>query len=352
MRAGWEEARILLKRKPLTRLIESPETEEPLKAKFRLVLDARKFAKSIGLKPKNSYTQYAAIDRDVLVWVLSASPKLSLTSVTWWFPIVGRVPYKGFFEKDDGLAAAHGLHEDGFDIYLRPSPAFSTLGWFDDPLLSTIAKDNEVLLVNTVIHEILHNTLWVPGHVTFNETLANFIGSMGAYQFFKQRQSPTADADAGLAQDLWHDELIYAAFLDDTVKKLKQFYESLGTAPGGDVQAAVAQPEALIKREQLFAEAAEAWKSKYPELKTRQFRKESMKLNNAVVLAEIIYQDRPWVFTGFYKACGNSLEKFVQEMILIKKQTRKAGGDPYQAVAKRTAELEKESMLAAAAGTD
>lgn len=347
VRAGWEEARILFKRQPLEELINSPETNDALKQKFTLVLDARSFAKSIGLKPKKSYTQYAAINRDVLVWVLSASAKLSLKPKTWWFPIVGSVPYKGFFEKEDGLASARELQEEGYDIYLRPSPAFSTLGWFNDPLLSTLTKYDDISLVNLVIHEIVHNTIWFPGHVPFNETMANFVGHIGAARFYKEHAPEAAAANAILAEDLWHDELIYAGYLDDTVKTLKQFYESLGAAAEEGISAA-AKTEALDKREQLFKQAAENWKNHYPELKTKQYRKENLKLNNAVVLAEIIYQDRPWVFTDFYQACGNSLEKFIQEMLLIGRQTRKSGGDPFEAVIRRTVELKEKSTPAAA----
>src|SRR6185436_12021884 len=103
---------------------------------------------------------------------------------TWWWPIVGRVPYKGFF--DFGAARREQLkfEREGFDTELRPSAAFSTLGWFNDPLLSSTLHSDSTWLVNTVIHELLHNTVWIAGDVTFNESFASFAGNHGAQAFF------------------------------------------------------------------------------------------------------------------------------------------------------------------------
>ena len=108
--------------------------------------------------------------------------------MTWWFPIVGRVPYRGFFSVDDALDAERDLQKEGYDTYVRPTAAFSTLGWFNDPVLSTTLQTDDVEIVTTVLHELAHRYLFVPGQVGFNESFANFIGRVAAIQFFCTRE--------------------------------------------------------------------------------------------------------------------------------------------------------------------
>jgi predicted aminopeptidase len=123
------------------------------------LLAAREYARdSLRLRTKESFTTYSRLDKDTLVLVLSAAYRDRLEPYTWWFPIVGRVPYKGYFDFDAARRTARKFYEDGYDVSLRPSDAFSTLGWFNDPLLSTSLRRDSVDLANTVIHELTHNT--------------------------------------------------------------------------------------------------------------------------------------------------------------------------------------------------
>src|SRR5690606_18197375 len=174
VRAAWEEGKILARRQPIVELVADSRTPADVRGKLELVLAARHFASdSLGLDAGESFTQFSQLDSDTLVMVLSAAYRDRLAYRAWWFPIVGRVPYKGYFSLSDAQAAEQQLSEAGLDTYLRPASAFSTLGWFNDPLVSATLRADSLRLVDTVIHEILHSTFYASGQAVFNESFAN-----------------------------------------------------------------------------------------------------------------------------------------------------------------------------------
>src|SRR5690606_12700456 len=152
-------------------------------------LQARDFADhALDLNVGESYTTYSWVESDTLLLVVTASEKVRFRAHTWWFPIVGHVPYKGFFNFDAARAEAQRLETQGYDVQVRPSSAFSTLGWFNDPVLNTLLRYDDVSLAGTVIHELLHNTIYIPSRISFNESFANFVGERGAIEFFCNRE--------------------------------------------------------------------------------------------------------------------------------------------------------------------
>jgi predicted aminopeptidase len=210
VRAAWEEGKILARRRPITDIVEDSATPAALRHKLRIVLAARAFASdSIGLRARASFTTFSQLQHDTLVLVLSGAYRDRLEAYTWWFPIVGRVPYKGFFDFAAARTAARTMDHNGFDVYLRPSPAFSTLGWFNDPLVSTSLNADSLDLANTVIHELTHNTFYASGQAVFNESFANFVGARGSAWFFRSRGQPDA-ADEEDAR--WGDDKLMARF--------------------------------------------------------------------------------------------------------------------------------------------
>jgi len=185
LRLGWTEARILMRREPIETLLSEGDVSPELRERLDLVLAARGFARdALGLDVGESYTSFAEVGSEAVVHVVSAARRDRLEAVTWWYPIAGRVPYRGFFARSEAEAEAARLARDGFDVDVREAVAFSTLGWFADPLLSTTAKAPPVRLVETVIHELFHATLYLPGQSAFNESAATFVGHRGAIAFF------------------------------------------------------------------------------------------------------------------------------------------------------------------------
>ena len=188
LKAGYGQARILWKRTPIRELLQDPTVEPEVKQKLELVLDARHFARNhLHLDVSESFTDYVELDRPALAWVVSASEQFEIKPKQWWFPVVGKVPYLGFFSPDEADAEAAMLRVEGWDVQINEAAAYSSLGWFDDPILSTQMKYSPYYLVSLVIHESAHNTIWFPGNVAFNESFASFVGDRGALQYFEQR---------------------------------------------------------------------------------------------------------------------------------------------------------------------
>jgi predicted aminopeptidase len=226
IKAGIAEAKILRARRPLPEVILDPATDERTRGKLTYVMEARQFAiERLGLDVGDAYTSFTQLDSDTLALVLSAAYRDRLASKTWWFPVVGHVPYKGFFDLEDAQGEQEALERDGFDTYLRPTAAFSTLGWFADPLLSTLVRNDEVELVETVLHELSHNHLFVKGQVRFNESFATWVGRVAAIEFFCTREGSGPDSVKCLrAQARWRDFQRFSAFLDRLVEDLQSVY--------------------------------------------------------------------------------------------------------------------------------
>jgi predicted aminopeptidase len=309
-RAGFEEAKILSRRRPIATVIADSATDPALRGKLVLVQGARQFAiDRLGLRAGKSFTQFAQLDRDTLVLVVSAAYPDRLELKTWWFPVVGRFPYKGFFDFGKARKTAAELKRDGFDVRMGPSSAFSTLGWFNDPLVSTTAKLDSTSLANTVIHEITHSTFFAKGHVSFNETFASFVGGLGAIAYF---ESVSDSVNAERARADWRDELRLAAFWGTLAKELQGAFDSLPPD---------AREPRLAARARIFEAAQRRLVDSIgPTLETTPPGWASrIVLDNAIVLARRVYANRLDAFDTLFEREGRDLPKAIQRVIALAK---------------------------------
>jgi len=292
-RAVYEEARILWRREPIETLLEQPSLADATKRKLQLVLDVREFARErIGLRVGGSYSAISTVDGRAVVQLLTASRRDRLEPYTWWFPVVGRVPYKGFFSKTTAAATAAGLQRQGYDTYVRPAIAFSTLGWFDDPLPSPLLKHDEITLAQVIFHELLHNTVFLPGETAFDESTATFAGYRGAIEFFCEGKRSVGDHCRAATAD-WQDTLTISRFFTKSLADLEAFYATKPTGPALDQG-----------RERAFAEIRENFKA----LKLHPGRYAdfaSGPINNASLLQERIYLRDLDVFDEIYREEGS-----------------------------------------------
>ena len=313
-RGAWEEAKILSRRQPISEIVADPRTPNEAREKLKVVLAARQYAKdSLRLRTKDSFTTYSRLDHDTLVLLVSAAYRDTLKPYTWWFPIVGRVPYKGYFDFDAAKRDAKNLAADGFDVYVRPSDAFSTLGFFNDPLLNTTLKGDSLGLANTVIHELTHNTFYASGQAPFNESFAMFVGARGAAAFFRSRGQ---EAAAARVDAEWEDDKLLANFWTRVIKSLDSAY----AAHPSDKEARIHARDTVYARARtaLIAQIGPALKTINPRYAER------VPLDNASLLARRVYASDLDVFDQIYEKEGRNLRRTIGRVIALAKANPKA----------------------------
>ena len=323
LRGAYEQSKILLARRDISHVIDDPSTSATDREKLRVVLDARAFSEKIGLNPGGSFKSFAEVSRDPLAWVVVASRRDAFAMYTWWFPIVGTVPYKGFFDKADAEAQVKELQDLGFEASIRGTEAFSTLGWFDDPVVSTTLKNAPSRIANTVIHESVHTTVWIPGSVPFNESLANFVGSQGAVNFFAARVAECRAAGSACGDD--EKQLVAAqreyAFqfeLADLVDKLFASLEKLYNDPS------LTSQQKITRRVEVFDSIMKPFRQRFP---TLQILKE---VNNADIIQLKLYLSNIWIFRELFILRDQNWSAFMSAIRQVQKRMEaEPSSDPF-----------------------
>ncbi len=318
LRAAYEEGKILWRREPIANFIQNAEVPQDTNEKLRLVLAVREYARDVlKLNVRGSYSSYSYVDRPDLTYIVIAAPKTELRPYTWWFLIIGSVPYKGYFSKQDAEAEIERLKAEGYDTNMRTSAAFSTLGWFDDPLLSHLLKYDGVMLSEIVFHELFHNTLYVKGASAFNESVANFVGHRASIDFFRER-SGDGSAEHLRATQLWDDEREFGAFIGEVAGTLTELY-------GRDIS----KDDKLRLREEIFARAKSEWARRIADRPLQRFRGFSQQpLNNAVLMHYLVYLKDLDLFESIYESNGRSLVRTIEAI----RNAVRDRGEPFEAL--------------------
>lgn len=275
------------------RSIESAIEDENLDPRTRTLLadvpKIKAFAKKRGLVPTSSYEDFVALDRGSVVYVVNAAPELSLEPRRWTFPIAGSVPYLGWFDRELALGQARQLAEQGWDVDVRGASAYSTLGWFNDPVLSSMIPDEPdalAELANTILHESLHATVYVPGQSTFNEGLATFVGDSLTVEYFTQRDGP---GSAQLAE--WREGEAHGKEIQ---KQLHAAYVELDTL----YRSKLSRAQKLAKKAEILARVRADTGFRRP-------------ISNATLTGFATYHSDEAGFERLYAACHNDLGELI-----------------------------------------
>ena len=182
------QAEVLWNAVPVQELMEKSSIADSVKEKFRFISSVREYAQTtLGLSESKNYTTYYDQKGEPILWVVTASPEFKIKAYQWSFPLAGNFAYKGFFNYDLAKEEAEKLKQQGFDTEIDEVSAWSTLGWFKDPILSSMLNKSEGRLSELIIHELTHATIFLKNENKLNENLATFIGREGAKRFLKDR---------------------------------------------------------------------------------------------------------------------------------------------------------------------
>ncbi len=307
---------------PVERALADPRTPGPVRALLERAASVRAFAESrIGLRQTRNFSSIVELEADHLASVVSACAELGFTRHLWTYPLVGALPYRGYFDQKEADKEAARLKKLGLDVIVRPVDAFSSLGWLSDPLFSFMASYGEEDIAELVIHEMTHATVFLKGSgggaEQFNEELATFVGREGALEWIASVHGEASSELASARADL-KDAEAFSAWLRGTASQLASVYS--GPLSDGEKR----ERKAAVLRDR----AAE-YRDRYPELfqsdRYRDFPME--RLNNAYLDLYRLYEGEPALYRDFYeKVCGSDLRRFMAEIGSLVAKTR--GGDP------------------------
>lgn len=217
--------------RPVEEFMKDPAFPDSLKARLRLIDEVRRYAiDSLGLKDTENYKTLYDQKGEEIMWVVTACEPFRLEAKAWSFPVVGSVPYKGFFSKKRAVSLKDELEKEGWDVSIRNPGGWSTLGWFTDPILSKMLERSEGDLANLIIHEMSHATIFVKDSIDFNENLATFIGDRGAERFLIHKYGRRSAA----YQQYQNEDKDYAAYVDHMLRgtaRLDSLYQAFAGEP-------------------------------------------------------------------------------------------------------------------------
>ncbi|MBI3881489.1 MAG: aminopeptidase [Verrucomicrobia bacterium] len=208
-RGQWQ---MLTAPKPIADFLASTNTPPKLRAQLEFVLRVRTFAeRELHLSAHRHYLNYADLGRRYAVWTIYAAPEFSLEARSWWYPLVGSLKYRGYFNERSARDYAAKIRTEGQDVFVGGVEAYSTLGWFPDPVLNTFINRDEDDLAEVLFHELTHQKVFISGDTDFNEAFATANAQEGVRRWFRAEKKPEALAkyEAGLGHETDFSHLIF-----------------------------------------------------------------------------------------------------------------------------------------------
>ena len=270
------------------------ETDLEKKELLALVEDILKFSEEyLLLKTKRNYQKYYQTDKKSISFAVSASPLLEMKAYQWWFPILGKVDYKGFFVLEDAQKEAQKISQKDYEIWISPVSAYSTLGWFDDPITTPMLLYGKYYLINTLIHETTHSTLYFKNQTALSEQLASFVAKIGSEQFLKGQ----GKEGEKLLLEQRQRQKKYSQFtrlMKQTYSKAEMIYQNT-----------TSDEEKLVLKKQLFENTKKEILEIYPKAS-----KNFLKLNNARLLQFKRYAEDNPTFENIWLSSGKDWQMF------------------------------------------
>lgn len=300
----------------ISRLLDREDLDLETRVFLEEVVRIKEFAvEEIGLKKNRNYTTYVELDKSYLVDVVTASKDDSFTPNIWKFPVVGEVPYKGFYRRKDAEKLAAELRKKNYDVWIRKVDTFSTLGFFTDPIYSYMMDYSVFRLADLLIHEQTHATIFLKDEVQFNEELANFVGTEGAFAYITARRGGAVDLRERIAAARKDRDRFYA-LMRDLYTRLDEVYTS----------EALSRAEKLEKKEEIIREFKTDLKKNYDAyFQTGGYRHiADREINNAFILSWKRYSQDLSLFYDVYDAYGGDLKRFMEVVLPVEEWD----GDP------------------------
>jgi predicted aminopeptidase len=222
---------IFAHQKSIDKLMVRADTPSKLKQRFELLYDLRAFASNdLKLPADNHYRKYVDVHRPYVVWNVEAAPEFSMEPKTWWYPLLGSLEYRGYFSKSGATNYAAYLRAKGYDVSVGGVGAYSTLGWFKDPVLNTFIFEHDAELAEIIFHELAHQRLFARGDTDFNEAFATTVGQEGTRRWLKARGN-TSGLNEYQAHLEHSDQFVHLVM--NTRSKLEKLYGDQLTEDGG-----------------------------------------------------------------------------------------------------------------------
>jgi len=277
--AGTGQLKLVCNSVEIEKALNSGILSEEQKERLLLVERIKVYGESeLRLEKTENYKKVYLESSQAPIYLLSACPKVRFEKKTWWFPVVGNMPYLGFFDLEKARAEERKLSKQGMDVFIGLAEAYSTLGWFKDPVTMNLLDGSINSLTETILHEMTHITLYLKGQSEFNEGLAVMVGMYGALDFFKKNFGESHPFSLE-AQKAIYDEIIFSLFLDQLLNRLEKLYTS-----------SLEYDEKLRQRKEIFVETMERFnqiEEKFQTTRFRYFKRDQ--INNAYLMTIGLY---------------------------------------------------------------